>query len=244
MNNVDLRRRWLLGAAGGAAAMFGLPASANARANAHADVYGQAGPNKKIDAEKMPIPPTEDLMREHGVVARLLLIYEAGGRRLGQGEDIEAGLFTQAGELMRDFVHGYHEKSEEDEVFPRFKKAGRMVDLVGVLLAQHAAGRQLTEKVLAAAPGIANGDKRKAMIEAMQATVTLYRPHIAREDTDLFPTLRTIVTPSEFEALGETFEKEEATTFGADGFEKVAKKVEAIEKRLGTHDLSQFTPKP
>jgi hypothetical protein len=31
--------------------------------------------------------------------------------------------------------------------------------------------------------------------------------------------------------------------FGADGFEKVVKKVEALEKRLGINDLSQFTPK-
>ena len=71
----------------------------------------------------------------------------------------------------------------------------------------------------------------------------MYRPHAAREDTDVFPTLRSLVTPNEFDALGETFEKEELARFGADGFEQTVKKVEAIEKRLGTDDITRYTPK-
>lgn len=229
MNNVDLRRRWLLGAAGTTVLMVAAPALA------------QTG--KKADAETLAVPATERLMRENALTSRVMLIYAAAARRLGQGEDLKSGVFTQAAEVMRDFVHAYHEKAEEEEVFPRFKKAGRMVDLVGILQSQNAVGRQLTDKVLAAAPGIANSDKRKALIDAMEATVTLYRPHIAREDTDLLPALRSLMTPNEFEALGQTLEKKENEVLGADGFEKAVKKVEAIEKKLGTYDLSQFTPK-
>ena len=229
-----VRRHWLLGAAATGLALLAPAAFADDR---------QAAPAKKADAEAVPVAASERLMRDNALTLRVLLLYAAAGRRLGQGEDLESGIFTQSAEVMRDFVHGYHEKVEEEQVFPRFKKAGRMVDLVDVLQAQHAAGRQLTDKILAAAPGIANTDQRKAMIDAMQATVTLYRPHVAREDTDLFPTLRSIVTPSEFEAIGEAMEKQEGQLLGADGFEKVAKKVEAIEKKMGTHDLSQFTPK-
>jgi hemerythrin-like domain-containing protein len=229
MNNVDLRRRWLLGAAGITVLTAAAPAVAQTV--------------KKADAETLAVPATERLMRENALTSRVMLIYAAAARRLGQGEDLESGVFTQAAEVMRDFVHAYHEKAEEEEVFPRFKKAGRMVDLVGVLQSQHVAGGQLTDKVLAAAPGIANSDKRKTLIEAMETTVTLYRPHIAREDTDLLPALRSLMTPDEFEALGHALEKKENEVLGADGFEKSVKKVEAIEKKLGTYDLSQFTPK-
>jgi hemerythrin-like domain-containing protein len=229
MNNVDLRRRWLLGAAGTTVLMAAAPAFAQTV--------------KKADAETLAVPVTERLMRENALTSRVLLIYAAAARRLGQGEDLESGVFTQAAEVMRDFVHACHEKAEEEEIFPRFKKAGRMVDLVGALQSQHGAGRQLTDKVLASAPGIASSDKRKALIDAMEATVTLYRPHIAREDTDLLPALRSLMTPDEFEALGQTLEKKENEVLGADGFDKAVKKVEAIEKKLGTYDLSQFTPK-
>ena len=89
----------------------------------------------------------------------------------------------------------------------------------------------------------ASKPQREQMVSAMQATITMYRPHAAREDTDVFPTLRSLVTPNEFEQIGQALEKSETEKFGADGFEKVAKKVEALEKRLGINDISQFTPK-
>ncbi len=233
-SNVDLRRRRVIGAAAICGLAPALPAFADERPQ---------GKGIKAEAES-PVPPTEDLMREHGVLRRILLIYEAGARRLGQGEDMESAVFVQTAETMRDFIHNYHEKLEEDHLFPIFKKAGRMVQLVNVLLTQHAAGRKLTDHILRLAPTAPNNsEQRKAMIEAMQASLVLSRPHAAREDTNLFPTLRHLVTPNEFDALGETFEKEEDFKFGADGFEKMAKKIEHIEERIGINDLSQYTPK-
>ncbi|HEY4170834.1 MAG TPA: hemerythrin domain-containing protein [Reyranella sp.] len=225
------RRRWLMGAAG-----FSLFAASPSWA-------APQSPTGKKSAESVPVTATEDLMREHGVVERLLLIYDTGIRRLGQGEDLDPTILTQTGETMRDFVHDYHEKNEEEQVFPHFKTAGRMVELVTVLQAQHAACRKLTERVIDLAPKSGSKEQRERMIQAMQATITMYRPHAAREDTDVFPTLRSLVTPNEFEQIGEALEKSETDKFGTDGFEKVVKKVEALEKRLGINDISQFTPK-
>ncbi len=234
---LNSRRRLLAGAAGS------LLLSASALADQRRQ--GQTTPSTKTKtAESVPVTATEDLMREHGVLERILLVYEAGARRIGQGEDIDTVVFTQAAETVRDFIHDYHEKSEEDHVFPVFKKAGRMVELVDVLLVQHTAGRKLTERILQLAePARSNKEQRQAMIDAMQASITLYRPHIAREDTDIFPTLRSLMTPNEFEQLGETMEKAEVAKFGTDGFDKMAKRVEQIEKRIGTNDLAQVTPK-
>ena len=230
---LNSRRHLLVGAAG----------SLLLSASAFADSRRQATPKKKT-AESIPVTATEDLMREHGVLQRILLVYEAGSRRISQGEDIDPVVFSQAAETMRDFIHDYHEKSEEEHVFPRFKKAGRMVELVDVLMVQHTAGRKLTERILQAAEASrGNKEQRTAMTDAMQATITLYRPHAAREDTNIFPTLRSLMTPNEFEELGETLEKAEVAKFGSDGFEKMAKRVEQIEKRIGTDDLAQVTPK-
>ncbi|MBS0222413.1 MAG: hemerythrin domain-containing protein [Proteobacteria bacterium] len=233
-STVDLRRRRLFGAAAACGLAPALPALADERGKG-------IGPKAEADAS---VPPTEDLMREHGILRRVLLIYEAGARRLGQGEDMEPAVFVQAAEVMRDFIHDYHERLEEDEIFPLFKKAGRLVPLIDVLITQHAAGRKLTDQILQIAPTArTDSGRRKAMIDAMQATIALYGPHAAREDTDVFPTVRSLVTPNEFDILGETFEKEEKARFGADGFEKMVKKVAAIEKRIGTDDLSKYTPK-
>ena len=217
-------RRWLIGTAG--ALLLATPVLAQ-----------QAAPTK-TKATEGGITATERLMRDSGLLLRILAIYEAGGRRLGGGEDIEPTIFTQAAETMRDFVHGYHEKQEEQQVFSRFKKAGRMVELVDVLQAQHAAGEKLTTQILELAPKSATKNERQAMIEAMQASIVLYRPHVARELTDVWPTLRTLVTPNEFDELSAALEKDEVEKLGKDGFDKMAKKVAALEKRIGINDLN------
>jgi hemerythrin-like domain-containing protein len=233
-SKVELRRRRFFGTAVVCGFAPALPVLADERGK---------GLGTTAESEA-PVPPTEDLMREHGVLRRILLLYEAGSRRLSQGEDMESSVFVQAAETMRDFIHDYHEKLEEDHLFPHFRKAGRMVPLVDVLIEQHAAGRKLTEKILQIAPTArTDSGRRKTMIDAMQASIVLYQPHAAREDTDIFPTVRSLVTPSEFDGLGETFEKEEKSRFGADGFEKMVKTVNGIEKRIGTDDLSKYTPK-
>lgn len=189
------------------------------------------------------ISPPEDLMREHAVLDRVMLIYENGLRRANQGEDIDPAVFVQSATIVRDFIHDYHEKAEEELVFPRFKKAGRMVELVNVLTVQHAAGRKLTERILAGAPQARTREPRQAMGRDIQAFITMYRPHEARESTDLFPTLRELITSEEFEELGDEMEKRERQRFGADGFEMMAKKVAEVEKVIGVYDLDVFTPK-
>jgi hemerythrin-like domain-containing protein len=229
---LSARRRWLIGTT--SALLFATPALAQTR---------QPANQTRTKAAEGGITATERLMRDSGVLLRILAIYDAGGRRLGGGEDIEPKIFTQAAETMRDFVHDYHEKQAEAHVFARFKKDGRMVELIDVLQAQHAAGRKLTDHILELAPKSTTKNERQAMIEAMHASMVLYRPHVARELTDVWPTLRTLLTPNEFDDLGVALEKEEVEKLGKDGFDKTAKQVEALEKRIGINDLSQFTPK-
>lgn len=228
-NVLHQRRRWLIATTG--AMLLAAPASAQ-----------QATPSR-TKATEGGITATERLMRDSGLLLRILSIYEAGGRRLGGGEDIEPVIFTQAAEVMRDFVHAYHEKQLDEQVFPRFKKSGRMVELVDVLMAQHVAGQKLTTTILDLAPKSATKAERQSMIDAMQASIVLYRPHVARELTDVFPTLRTLATPNEFDDLSAALDKDEGEKIGKEGFDKMAKKVEALEKRIGINDLTMFTPK-
>src|SRR5690349_24472735 len=58
------------------------------------------------------ITPPEDLMREHGVLDRTLLIYEAGMRKFAAKEDFDPSVLTKSAEVIRDFINNYHEKSE------------------------------------------------------------------------------------------------------------------------------------
>ena len=84
--------------------------------------------------------------------------------------------------------------------------------------------------------------KRKELAETLHMFIRMYRPHAAREDTILFPALRTIVSKKEFEDLGEEFEEKEEKLFGEGGFEKIVAQVGELEKTLGIYELAQFTP--
>jgi hemerythrin-like domain-containing protein len=145
--------------------------------------------------------------------------------------------------MIRSFIEQYHEKLEEDYLFPRFRKHGKLVDLVNVLERQHQAGRRVTESIIAlSASGPKSKDDKQKLNTSLQAFVRMYAPHEAREDTVLFPALHEIVSRHEYDSLGEEFERKEHQLFGKDGFEEMVKRVESIEKQLGIYDLAQFTP--
>jgi hemerythrin-like domain-containing protein len=233
----DSRRRFLRLVAGtGVVLSAGGWAGRTEGAIARADVE---------EDEEDEISPAEDLMREHGVLDRVLLIYEEGERRLQAERDLDPAVLSDAAGIVRRFIEDYHERLEEQHLFPRFEKAGTLADLVAVLREQHAAGRRVTQRIqqLASAAALKAPDERRELGGVLRQFVRMYRPHAAREDTVLFPALRRVVSPHELGALGEQFEDEEHRLFGGDGFEKVVSKVAGLEERLGIADLAQFTPR-
>ncbi len=190
------------------------------------------------------VSPPEDLMREHGVLRRILLIYEDIQGRLNSGKEFPPEVLPAAADIIQRFIEQYHERLEEDYLFPRFKKAGKLVELVTILKEQHEAGRRLTPEIkqLATAASLKEEPKRRELAEMLHLFIRMYRPHAAREDTILFPALRTIVSEKEFDSLGEEFEDKEVALFGEGGFEKIVEQVANLEKPLGIYDLAQFTP--
>jgi hemerythrin-like domain-containing protein len=191
------------------------------------------------------VAPPEDLMREHGVLKRILLVYGEALCRMDAKEDLPPEPIQESAKIIRSFIEDYHEKLEEDFLFPRFKKANKLADLVDVLVQQHQGGRRVTDITLqfATNQALKNADDRRKLAESMRQFIRMYNPHEAREDTVLFPAFRGIVSAHEFDSLGEDFEKKEDELFGDDGFEKMVDKVAQIEKKLGIYELAQFTPK-
>ena len=116
------------------------------------------------------ISPAEDLMREHGVLNRILLIYEESCRRLDGNKDLEPATLAGAAKIIRTFIEGYHEKLEEDHLFPRFEKAGKLVVLVKTLREQHEAGRRLTDHIIQLATPAGFKDAEASASSARRST--------------------------------------------------------------------------
>jgi hemerythrin-like domain-containing protein len=202
-----------------------------------------SGTEKERKAWK--IPPTEDLMREHGVLRRIMLVYDEIARRLKQGEEFPLQVLAEANDIIRRFMQDYHETNEQFHVFNWFGNTGKMVELVAVLYQQHLAGRKLIDrvKILSTEDNLKNPSERLKVAEFLNTFNQVYRRHAAWEDTVLFPAFRSVISPSDFTAVGETFDEEEEKLFGPDGFEKIVGQVADLEKKLGIHNLQQFTPK-
>src|SRR5689334_6674430 len=110
----DQTRRGFFLAAGAALAVVGC---------AKTEVAAAESPSSSEGKGEEDVSPPEDLMREHGALNRLLLIYEESGRRLDSGQGLPIEVVAGSADLIRRFIEQYHEKLEEDFLFPRFEKA-------------------------------------------------------------------------------------------------------------------------
>jgi hemerythrin-like domain-containing protein len=238
-----LHRRSFLQAAGTFTAAAVLPATLLAQKT------GQERHEKYYD-----VSTNERLMRENGILRRVLVMYDEVIRRIDSKQEFPLQTAMDATKIVRNFVQDYHEKLEEDHIFPLFRTyyrrqdvlrlyAQKLMDLVDILHDQHQAGRRVTDRILSTLQSLKTADDRHKLAQDLRALSRMYTPHAAREDTVLFPALHVIVTQKEYEALGAKFDEIEQKTFGGDGFEIYLDQVTAFEKYLGVYNLVQFTPK-
>ena len=231
----DLSRRKMIGRAALAASTV-LAATVAASGEEQEAAQDQDEPEVKVT-------PPEDLTREHAVLSRLLLIYEKALSAGSLPADWPMKQLADATRLVRTFVEDYHEKLEEDHIFPRFEKVGKLADLTAVLRKQHDAGRRVTDAIVSQIKLAGSMADTQVLANHLTAFIRMYRPHAARESTVLFPQISSVVKPSEYDEMGETFEEIEHQKFGEAGFEGVVQKVAEIEKSLRIYDLASFTPK-
>jgi hemerythrin-like domain-containing protein len=164
--------------------------------------------------EEVEVTPAEDLMREHGVLRRVMFVFDDAAHRLDTAAALPLDALAAAAGLLRRVVEDYHEKLEEQHLFPRFEQAATLTDLVAILRRQHEAGRGVISEVLALSAGTLGDPERARLAAALRAFNRMYRPHAAREDTVLFPALRELVGAAASRELGEQFEEIEEQTLG------------------------------
>jgi hemerythrin-like domain-containing protein len=187
----------------------------------------------------------EDLMREHGVLRRILVVYRQAAILLRVNPTaVDAGALAEAARLFRAFGEDYHERQlEEAYIFPRLEKAGGpAAALVGLLRGQHARGREITgflQSVFDA--GRVTVFNAEPAARALESMAQMYEAHSAFEDTVLFPAWRKTLSKAQLDEMAGRFEGIERRAFKGDGFDMAEAGVTRIERRLNLHDLSFYT---
>ena len=174
---------------------------------------------------------------------RILLIYDHCRQEIVFGQTPRLAVLNASAGIIRSFVEDYHEKQEEDYLFPRFRKAGQLTDLVDTLLRQHNAGRRITDELLGLTKGtsLSPGETGRQAAFWDRSTACIARTKHAR--------IRCCSRPSANWSPGTNMIRwarssrtDEHKHFGQDGFETMVARVADIEKQLGDDYLNQFTP--
>jgi hemerythrin-like domain-containing protein len=204
----------------------------------------------KADQNQMggEVTATEDLIREHGVLRRALLVYSAAAVKLrANASSIAPDALQKAAKLFKAFGEDYHEKKlEEAYIFPAVRKVGgEAASYPDILIAQHNRGREITDYIISVTQGAKLGvSNAEPLAKALEGFVLMYRNHAAREDTIIFPSWKQTMNGKQLDEMNDKFEDIEHEQFGEDGFEDAVKQISAIETSLGLADISQFTVPP
>jgi hemerythrin-like domain-containing protein len=194
---------------------------------------------------ELDVSATEDLMREHGVIRRVLVVYREAALRLRtKPASAPPEALYKAATLIRTFGEDYHEKQlEEAHLFPALKKAGgagAAASDIDALVAQHQRGREITDYVLAVTQKAVGVGATEPLARTLEAFARMYEIHAAHEDTIVFPAWKKALSPKQLDEMGDLFEDIEHKTFGKDGFDDAVAQIAAIEKSLGI-DLDSLT---
>jgi len=236
MKHISTRRALLLAAATGATLVGPWSVGAD-QDDSHRNE--DRGPGEEKD-----VGSVEDLMREHGVLRRILLVYQLSAAKLHAGDPIDLVTLNRAAQLFRSFGEDYHEKTlEEAFIYPTLRKIrGPASTYPDILTAQHHRGRKITDYILdCTGRHKLSSSRTTALAQTFDAFALMYQNHAAREDTMVFPAWKQALAERDLDEIGDKFEDIEQQQFGKEGFDATVDQVAEIENALGYSDLSQFT---
>lgn len=83
--------------------------------------------------EEVKYSPIEDLIEEHSILRRALLIYEECIRRMNINEDFDPDLLIEATNVIKVIIIFHHALLEHEYIFPRFREADKYVEMCNTL---------------------------------------------------------------------------------------------------------------
>ena len=149
--------------------------------------------------EEEEVAPPEDLMREHGVLNRILLIYEesASAARGGAGRSRPDPLAKGAA-IIRTLHRGLPREARGRSPLPALREGGgarRSGRRCSAASTRRAAAHRVIQRLSRRRSRAQGAPRADALAERPAPEfVRMYRPHEAREDTVLFPAFRKLVS--------------------------------------------------
>jgi hemerythrin-like domain-containing protein len=155
----------------------------------------------------------DDLMNEHEAVNTAIQILDVMINKVESTQSMDEKDMHEMLEFLREFVDRCHHGKEELHLFPAMVSAGvpEQGGPIGVLLAEHAQGRQLIRAMEAS---MAAEVDRNRLSHAAREYSSLYRIHIHKENGIMFPMANRVLSESQKGTVFAGFEEIEETVVG------------------------------
>jgi hemerythrin-like domain-containing protein len=187
--------------------------------------------------------PAGSLLLEHGLAERIMLVYERFIKDLKSGEGADLPLINRTAQIAKSCLSDCHERNEERCLFPLFREEGYLTAMVDALEQQHNAGREVTDKIIdLSTPGrIKDATHMNILVTLCRSYIFMYRPHISRENSELFPRLFHIATRSAIDDIAGKMAESTREALGKHGFAGQLREMAEIEHSLDIHDVRSYT---
>lgn len=157
-------------------------------------------------------------MAEHKAVLLALQILEKIENSLKEGAADAPANLDQLIDFFRGFVDRCHHAKEEDVLFPELERRGvpREGGPIGVMLAEHNAGRQYIREMSNALTELRSGDGDAVNVirESSNGYRNLLRGHIDKEDNVLYPMADRLIPDADATNMVGRFEEIERDRVG------------------------------
>jgi hemerythrin-like domain-containing protein len=153
--------------------------------------------------------PLEMLSACHGRVERQCqTLRRLVPHLVAHGADADAR--SAAAAVLRYFETSgrHHHEDEEHDLFPALLKNAsgdelvRVRDLIAQLLREHRLLEERWHRLRSALESVAQGQSAQLAADDVEALVTLYETHIAREEADLLPLAARLLAGAPLDAVG------------------------------------------
>jgi hemerythrin-like domain-containing protein len=161
---------------------------------------------------------TQELMDEHEGIKLMLRIMEKLSQRVARGERVPEKDLDGIAEFLAIFVDKCHHSKEEEHLFPALERVGirREGGPIGLLLAEHAQGRQIAALLRKAFEGYRSREKDtgERISKSTREYCALLTNHIEKENRVLFPAAEGRISAAEDARLAAAFETLERERIG------------------------------
>ena len=178
--------------------------------------------------------PTEQLMKEHRLIEKILEVLAALANDAEQGTGPDPARARDTLTFFREFADRCHHGKEERHLFPRLAEHGYGPQMgpVAVMLSEHDQGRAYLRAVGEALENLDAPGTRARFAQAARGYVELLKGHIYKEDNILFRLADSCFTDEDQRTVAEGFDAVETEEMGAGAHERFHAMAEELIKTL------------